>query len=134
MWTHRLWGPFFLAPHWGFSLSLSLAQRGLERERANGWRSTSVISTLSDSSSPQNSLLRMSEFDQDCKMIMFSLQVDCELNLSGWQPRSISFSLSLSCFFLRKFPSAEAINRYSVHISYRIFWTCLVGKISSNRC
>lgn len=59
---------------------------------------TSVRSASSDPR--ENSLLRASEFDQDHEMIMFSLQVDCELNVSGWQPRSIAFPLFFF-FFLR---------------------------------
>lgn len=58
-----------------------------------------VRSMLSDSASPQKPLLRRSEFDQDHKMIMFSLQVDCELNVSGWKPRSIAFPLFFFFFF-----------------------------------
>ena len=57
------------APHRDLSLALF---------ELNGWGSTPVISVLSDSSNPQNSLLRTSEFDQDHNMIMFSLQVDCD--------------------------------------------------------
>lgn len=56
---------------------------------------------LYDSSNPQNSLLRTSEFDQDHNMIMFSLQVDCELNVSSWLQRSIAFPLFFLFFFFK---------------------------------
>lgn len=44
-----------------------------------------------DVSSPQSSVFRMSEFAQDCGMIMFSPPVNCELNVSASQLRSIVF-------------------------------------------
>ena len=81
------------APHRDLSLPLF---------ELNGWGSTPVISVLSDSSNPQNSLLRTSEFDQDHNMIMFSLQVDCELNVSSWLPRSIAFPLFFLFLFFFK--------------------------------
>lgn len=78
---------------------------------------------FSDLSSLQNSVLKMSEYDQDHKMIMFSLQVDCELNVSVWQPRSIA--LPFFFFFFTKFPLAEAIKGNPIYqnsaLEYRIF-------------
>lgn len=90
-----------------------------------------VISVLSDSASPQNTLLRRSEFDQDHKMIMFSLQVDCELNVSDWKPRSIAFPLFvLKGSSPQQRPLTDTLS-VTQHRVLTVFWIRLVGKISS---